>query len=224
MLARVSVSANYAQIPHAHSSNPPAPLSRQRTKKTKETDKQTVSEKNIKERKLSFHIAAELRRQWRLISWYLQRRQREQPRRCSPLISAGRGAPHRAAAPEPQVSPWWVGFIRLSPSQYHLLLSLRYSACLCVHVHMHVFMGSCLFLCVEWMHPRTSLKGMWIPGLRWDTAAQLGFLPVGGVVWVCVCVRKCKCELERDARRIKWLGASGSDTHTCREGAGAAAG
>ncbi|CAB1454872.1 unnamed protein product [Pleuronectes platessa] len=31
------------------------------------------------------------------------RRQREQPRRCSPLISAGRGAPRRAAAaPEPQ--------------------------------------------------------------------------------------------------------------------------
>ncbi|KAG7230601.1 hypothetical protein INR49_025318, partial [Caranx melampygus] len=65
---------NYAQIPHARSSNPPAPLSRQRTKKTKETDKQT-------------------------------RRQREQPRRCSPLISAGRGAPCRAAAaPEPQGS------------------------------------------------------------------------------------------------------------------------
>ena len=37
--------ANYAQTPRAHSSNPPAPLSRQRTKKTKETDKQTVSEK-----------------------------------------------------------------------------------------------------------------------------------------------------------------------------------
>lgn len=105
----LSVSANYAQIPHAHSSNPPAPLSPQRTKKTKETDKQTVSEKKIyiKERKLSFHIAAELRRQWRLISWFFQRRQREQPRRCSPLISAGRGAPRRAAAaPEPQVSPW----------------------------------------------------------------------------------------------------------------------
>lgn len=71
VLAWVNVSANYAQIPHAHSSNPPAPLSQQRTKKTKETDKQTVTEKkNIKERKLSFHIAAELRRQWRLISWF----------------------------------------------------------------------------------------------------------------------------------------------------------
>lgn len=91
-------------------------LGRGQRKQRRLTNKQWVK-KNIKERKLSFHIAAELRRQWRLISWFFQRRQREQPRRCNPLISAGRGAPCRAAAaPEPQVSPWWVGFILLSPS------------------------------------------------------------------------------------------------------------
>lgn len=50
----MSVSANYAQIPHAHSSNPPAPLSQQRTKKTKETDKQTVSEKKYKREEAFF--------------------------------------------------------------------------------------------------------------------------------------------------------------------------
>lgn len=94
-------------------------LGRGQRKQRRLTNKQCVK-KNIyiKDRKLSFHTAAELRRQWRLISWFFQRRQCEQPRWCSPLISAGRGAPRRAAAaPEPQVSPWWVGFILLSPSQ-----------------------------------------------------------------------------------------------------------
>lgn len=144
----MSVSANYAQIPHAHSSNPPAPLSRQRTKKTKTTDKQTVSEKKIyiKERKLSFRIAAELRRQWRLISWFFQRRQREQPRWCSPLISAGRGAPCRAAAaPEPQVSPWRVGFhsaVALTVPAPSLIKIRPVSA----YVHVHVCAGVCLLL------------------------------------------------------------------------------
>lgn len=215
MLAWVNVSANYAQIPHAHSSNPPAPLSRQRTKKTKETDKQTVTEKKKKKYKrqeafFPYSSWAETTAAFNQLVF---------PASSAWAASVVQASDQRweRSSPPSCCRPWTTG--QSMVSRFHSAVAFTVIAPSLIKIqpvssraHTRVF-ACCFCVRVQWMHPRTSLKGMWIPGLCWVPAAQLGFLPVGGgVVGVCVCL--CICVLGWDARRIKWLGASGSGTHT----------
>ena len=148
MLAWVSVSANYAQIPHAHSSNPPAPLSRQRTKKTKKTDKQTMSEKIYKREEAFFPYS----------SWAEATAAFNQlvfPAPSARAASAAQPSDQRAERGSLQsccrprttgqslVSRFHSAVAFIVPSS-SLIKIARVSGC----VHMNVFMGVCLFLCV----------------------------------------------------------------------------